>query len=216
MRTVSARLNASIVQSAVLTSSCSTSVQDLKHTLVLHLSYAHGLLASKHSCSAIRPKFSGGCTMTADLLSNGQDSKAGRQVLASRSVCVIGAGAAGLVAAKELQDEGHVVTVFEQVRSQSTSLQSIDCLWQGSNSCPWSACRKARLDGYRSQMPAVGNSRCWCICDEQSTRRKQASPRLRIWTLTFGLAECSSWKQAFRSLAIQPTIFLLNSERVPS
>lgn len=172
MRTVSARLNASIVQSAVLTSSSSKRVQDLKHTLVLHLSYAPGLLASKHSCSAVRPKLSGGCTMTVDLLSNGQDSKAGRQVLASRSVCVIGAGAAGLVAAKELQDEGHVVTVFEQVRSQSTSLQSTDCLWKGSNSCPWSACRKARLDGFRTLTPAVVSSRCWCICDEQSATYK--------------------------------------------
>jgi NADPH-dependent 2,4-dienoyl-CoA reductase/sulfur reductase-like enzyme len=32
------------------------------------------------------------------------------------NVAVIGAGAAGLVAAKELRAEGHIVSVFEQVR----------------------------------------------------------------------------------------------------
>ena len=31
-------------------------------------------------------------------------------------VAVVGAGAAGLAAARELRDEGHLVTVFEQVQ----------------------------------------------------------------------------------------------------
>lgn len=50
--------------------------------------------------------------MTVDASANG---KAGREKAVSRSVCVIGAGAAGLVAVRELREEGHRVTAFEQV-----------------------------------------------------------------------------------------------------
>ncbi|GAQ82615.1 Flavin-binding monooxygenase family protein [Klebsormidium nitens] len=49
--------------------------------------------------------------MTVDVAANGKE---GQKTRVSRSVCVIGAGAAGLVALKELREEGHQVTAFEQ------------------------------------------------------------------------------------------------------
>ena len=38
----------------------------------------------------------------------------GKPVLHSKKVCVVGAGMAGLAAARELRREGHAVTVMEQ------------------------------------------------------------------------------------------------------